>query len=338
MPDSPVANHDLPAGHGVKPTLAPAENKPSLAELLSELAFIALPFTGVLCYFAPTPILKKMRPSSNVVPLRSAFCRNRGFTLIELLVVIAIIAILAAMLLPALSAAKKKAQGIACINNSKQISTAMIIYTGDSGELFPLSGKWIGDSPGLDPFNSTGNTNTDLLTNPTLSPLASVMRSANVYKCPGDNYSAQNGIRVRSISSNGVLGGKPSVKGTAPGGRAYFGDIKIATKMTMMNRPGPSSTWATLDEHWDGITDALFMFDPGSSPGQEYWRDMPATYHGKSSNFSFLDGHSENHGWHSAGVRNPANYKVNKDGSNPWAGRLFTSEDYEWMQDRMPYQ
>ena len=162
--------------------------QPSLAEFLSELAFIALSFSGVLCYFLCIPILKQMRPSPNVAPLRSAFRRKAGFTLIELLVVIAIIAILAAMLLPALSSAKKRALGIACLSNSKQISTAMNIYCTDADEKFPASGKWIGDNPGLTAAGGIGNTNTDLLTNPTLSPLASVMRSANVYKCPADSY------------------------------------------------------------------------------------------------------------------------------------------------------
>jgi prepilin-type N-terminal cleavage/methylation domain-containing protein len=271
--------------------------------------------------------------------------RFTGFTLIELLVVIAIIAILAAMLLPALSAAKKKAQGIACINNSKQIAMSMLIYLNDSEDKFPASGKWIGDSPGLNNLYSDGNTNTLLLTDPAQCALASVMRSPNVYKCPGDTYSAGNGPRVRSISSNGALGGKPNVLGSAPGGRSYYGaggTAGVATKASQLNQPGPSQTWATCDEHWDSINDAVFMLDPGAAPGTEYWRDLPASYHGNVGSFSFMDGHAEIHKWRSNGVRNPSTYKVKQDGSNPWNGSTggpkFTSEDYEWVQDRMPYR
>ena len=269
----------------------------------------------------------------------------RAFTLIELLVVIAIIAILAGLLLPALGRAKLKAQGIACVSNSKQMSTAIVMYCTDYQDMFATGGKWLGSDKGLNADYSPDNTNTALLLDPEVSPIASVMKSTDVFKCPGDKYSAKNGPRVRSISFSGALGGKPDVKGTAPGDRNYYGgtgtSVGIATKMTQLTKPGPSMTWATVDEHWDSINDGVFMFDPGAAPGTEYWRDLPASYHGGAGSFSFADGHAEIRKWKSSGYRNPAFYKVRQDGSNPWnpatGGPRFTSEDYEWVQDRMPY-
>ena len=271
--------------------------------------------------------------------------RRSGFTLIELLVVIAIIAILAAMLLPALSKAKQKAIAIKCVSNTRQISLAMNMYVTDWQDKFPGNGKWIYDSPGMDYAMSPANIDSASLINTALCPIATYLKSADIFKCGGDTYSAQNGQRVRSISSNGVLGGKPNVIGTSPGGRNYYGQggaAGLATKMSQMQKPGPSQTWALIDEHWDSLNDAVFMFDVGAAPGTEYWRDLPASYHNNAGCFSFLDGHSEIHKWRSSGVRNPSYYPVKKDGTAPWNGSLggpkFTSEDYEWVQDRMPYQ
>src|ERR1043165_3023436 len=125
---------------------------------------------------------------------------STGFTLIELLVVIAIIAILAAMLLPALSKAKAKAQGIKCMSNTKQIAYAVIMYTTDYQDKFvENSGHWIADNPGLNWGNSLGNIDAASLIDPQKSPIAPYLKSSSVFKCPGDNLAAQNGDRVRSI-------------------------------------------------------------------------------------------------------------------------------------------
>ena len=285
---------------------------------------------------------------------------RRAFTLLELLVVIAIIAILAALLFPALSRAKQRAQGVQCLNNGKQMMTAIALYTSENNEFFPPNPddgntdpgyNWVSGQAGI---GQPQEFDPDVIKDPKLSLLIKYL-GGNVllFRCPADMrqgtyqgtdpaLAGQIVPAARTFSMNQAVGTiDPQYDETGHGG-AHSGVPNLSVngpwlnsqdthrrnspwftygKATDIHAPGPSMLWVLLDEDANGLNDAAFAF--GMEKPQ--WFDAPGIYHNGGCGFAFADGHSETHSWLSKSEKGNNGAEVADD---------TDYQDWLWMQQR----
>ena len=271
---------------------------------------------------------------------------SRGFTLIELLVVIAIIAILAAMLLPALSKAKCKASRTRCVSNKHQITLACVMYNNDWTDFLvpnaPVDAQSLGVGwcPGQESWVG-GPYNTDESRYKT-NVLGTYVNNVNVYRCPNDSIASDDGPRIRSISMNPALVG--DLRTVAPVAYKNMGDMigtnnwRLFTKLNDVSSTlGPAKCWVFCDETMYTLNDGYLQCSL-SAPG---FPDIPAKYDCKGNCFSFVDGHVEYVKWkyETTAPQNgilavPYAYGVTRasdGGPNPWNSSGLDN-DWLWLR------
>jgi prepilin-type N-terminal cleavage/methylation domain-containing protein/prepilin-type processing-associated H-X9-DG protein len=258
--------------------------------------------------------------------------KKQGFTLIELLVVIAIIAILAAILLPVLAQARKRAQAIQCLSNEHQLSLAWIMYANDNADklvpnrgLYGATGVIYTGDPRLQAALQPGGNNADWCpgnmqnmqdttpgtkypggSNYSLWIMAGLLypyiNNINVYHCPGDLTTVPRGASaftapaLRTYSMNDFVQPMDAPGyATTPWGTGPTTGYYFYTKLPNMFNPGPSKIFVFIEESPYSIDDGFFAVDPRIS--NTTWINSPAVLHGRSSQLAYADGHSEPRRW-----------------------------------------